>query len=88
MKITEYSVVYKLNEDKYLIYFDTAEELFRYCAKIYVFSDCETEDYEILFIRYKGYECYYCGWEPGMRVRFKNSLGEEVWDEIYPEWEH
>lgn len=88
MKITKYSLVYKLEGDMYLIYFNTAKELFRYCAKIYAFSDCETKGYEIRSIKHKGYECYYCGWEPGMRMRFKNSLDEVVWDEIYPEWAH
>ena len=89
MKMTEYYMTYAFEGDTYLRCYDTKEELFNDVSRIYAFSDCETEGIEILLICCEGDACDYCGWEPGMRMRFVNAWPNEVvWDKTYPQWEH
>ena len=94
-KVTPYFIKYKLEdeEDIYIAYFDTKEELFYNASEMIAFSDIEPV--EILQISYEGKDCIYAGWKPGMRFVFKSSkkLGDitvnnVVWDSSYPHWDH
>lgn len=90
VKVTDYYIRYIYDdEESYIVFFDTKEEMFYEAAKFYAFDDLDT-GMDIQIISCKGEFCEYCGYEPGMRIRFKvcGLGGEVVWDQYYHEWDH
>ena len=74
-------------EAQYIYYFDTFESLMREACRMYAFDDCEPRQVDEVMAN--GHRLQYCGWEPGMRMRFIDlETWDVVWEECYPEWDH
>lgn len=86
VKKTPYWFTSKFENDEYIRYFDSHEELMNAVVRAIAFSDCSDED--VLDISSGGNIIYYVGWQPGMHYVFKNLDGEVVWDNYYPEYDH
>ena len=60
---------------------------FREIAHLFAFNDCY--DIGVDEIVWDGRPVEYVGWQPGMRITFRDSItGEIVFDESFPEWDH
>ena len=83
---------WELNRDEFLVksfYLYEMERMFYEICRTIGFSDCT--DIEIDEIVYNGRPVRYCGWMPGMRMKFvfaDTDYEEVVWDRCYPEWDH
>lgn len=87
-KVTNHYMVYEIEGDSFIDFFETAAELFHKVSYIYAFSDCEGGLTEIKKIVSNNCQCFYDGWMPCMEYRFHNEIGEIVWDAFYPGWDH
>lgn len=87
MKITPYMFKYSVEDDQILESFETKDDLFYNVSKFKAFYDCMPEC-RLLEIWCEGEKCHYCGWEPGMVMRYKNEKNEEVWCDSFPQWDH
>ena len=87
LKVTPYFAIYTIEDESFIHFFDTKEELFYDVAKTITFDDIEPVD--VSLIRCEGKDCYYAGWTPGNRMIFKKTSDKEVvWDCSYPHWDH
>lgn len=76
------------DNERYLVFFDTKDELFYELAKIYAFNDLDT-GMRVTEIVCEGMLCHYTGWQPDMVIEFAwNTNGETVWSGQFPEWDH
>ena len=73
---------------QYIIYFDTAEELFRSAAEFLASNDSYAEDFTVDKMVCECKECFYAGWMPDMEYRFVTKDGEIMFDKFFPEWDH
>ena len=89
VRVTPFYIKYKLEDedDIYIVYFDSVDELFFNASKMIAFSDIEPV--EVVKISYFDAECHFAGWHPGMRMIFLDNItGQTVWDSSYPQWDH
>lgn len=92
VKVTPYKITYQetdLCNDIYVQYCKSYEEFLYEISRRAVFSDLD-DGFEVIDREAKGVHYEYCGWMPGMEVRFVNRDNPEeiLWDAFYPEWEH
>ena len=59
---------------------------FRKVAEEIAFDDIH--DADVIMIIRNGERVTYAGWLPGMVFRFKNYVGDIVWEQAFPEWDH
>ena len=94
VRVTPYSIEYSLDcgkngeMERFLRFFDTADQLFYFASKLYAFNDCyQVEVHEILAL---GVKCEYLGWMPDMQFRYA-ECGRRyniIYDNFFPEWDH
>lgn len=76
------------DNERYLVFFDTKDELFYELAKIYAFDDLDT-GMRVTEIICEGMLCHYTGWQPDMVIEFAyNESGEVIWSGQFPQWDH
>ena len=64
----------------------TDDNFFYHVAEEIAFDDLR--DTEVTMIIRNGERVYYAGWLPGMVYRFKNIVGDIVWERAFPQWDH
>lgn len=88
VKMTDYFYETEYDDgEKYIIFFDTKNELFYELAKIYAFDDLDT-GMKITKIVYEGMHCHYIGWQPDMVIEFANENGDIIYGGEFPQWDH
>ena len=89
VKVTDYYFEEIFDDgEKFIVFFDTAEEMFYEAAKFYAFDDLDT-GMRITKISCEGDLCHYLGYQPDMVIEFVwNTNGETVWSGQFPEWDH
>lgn len=93
MKVTPYYIRSKIEDEEYLDFYSSLDELLTAASKICAFDDCCPQ--EILEVRGDGYEWCYGGWAPGMKYLWypldgKDYMPREIgaWVRYFPEWDH
>lgn len=87
VKVTDYYFEETFDDgEKFIVFFDTAEEMFYEAARFYAFSDLDT-GMRITRIVCEGRNCHYTGWQPDMVIEFANDK-EIVWGGQFPQWDH
>lgn len=89
VKVTEFYIEEVFDDgDRFLVFFDTAEEMFYEAAKFFAFNDLDT-GMQITSIVANGVDHRYAGWMPDMRIQFRSCWSDElVYDRCFPEWDH
>ena len=88
VKMTDYYIEETFDDgEKYIVFFDTEEEMFYEAARFYAFNDLDT-GMEITKIVCEGRNCYYTGWQPDMVIEFVNDDEEIIWSGQFPQWDH
>lgn len=88
LRKTPFYLEYKDDEDnEFICYFDSFKQLMYHAAKEIAFADCSGVHDEV--ITANGRKIEYMGWEPNIRMRFRDVKTKKVvWDEYYDEWDH
>lgn len=89
VKMTDYYFEETFDDgEKFIVFFDTPEEMFYEAAKFYAFDDLDT-GMKITKISCEGDLCHYVGYQLDMLIEFVwDDSGETVWSGQFPEWDH
>ena len=85
IKMTNYWIMYEIEGDKYLNYFDNREDMLVKASYWKAFDDCS--DLRVLEVREGKVEWHYSGWQPGMVYHWWSDNGKE-WERRFREWDH
>lgn len=85
IKMTNYWIVYKIEGDKYLNYFDDRDSMLEKASYWKAFDDCC--DLVIIEVKEGDTTWHYSGWEPGMVYHWWNDKGIE-WETRHKGWDH
>ena len=84
--VNTYYVV-KSNDSIYIITPSKGiNQWFTELAHTLAFSDCSDE--EVILIIYEGKEIHYVGWQPDMLYEFADEVGNIIWSNSFPQWDH
>lgn len=89
VEVTDYYFEEEFDDnERFIVFFDTAEEMFYEAARFYAFNDLDT-GMRITKISCEGALCHYTGYQPDMVIEFAyNESGEIIWSGQFPQWDH
>lgn len=85
VKITDYKIIYEIEGEKYLEFFETKDRMLEQASYWKAFSDCC--DIWIIEVKEGEASWHYSGWEPGMVFHWWSDKGQE-WEIQRREWNH
>ena len=85
VKITKYWIVYEIEDERYLKFFEDRDSMLTKASYWKAFDDCS--DLVIIEVREGKAQWHYSGWQPGMVYHWWSDNGKE-WEEQFREWNH
>ena len=85
VRMTPYWAIMQIEDEDYLHYYDSRDEMLRACSKQIAFDDCGGV-WPVRVVEH-GKVWRYQGWQPGMVYEWVREDGKN-WREAFPEWDH
>lgn len=85
IRVTDYWILYEVEDEKYLMYFDSRDAMLKKASEFKAFDDCCPR--YIVEVGEGNDRWHYAGWEPGMVYHWWSDKAKE-WERGFREWDH